>query len=280
MGASSWKVYSGAFALAAVALAVTCSSRDQESPPAPERFRLVSIGPELSRLLVDLGVGSQVAATDSHSLAIPELSHALDLGDPGSPSIEVARSARADRVLVLAGGSDPAAALARALETEGIPTTVLTPLDADQVIAAIRQVGRVVDREIRATAVAASRTRAVAEVAIRRDGRTRLRVAWVLEGDPITVVGGAGMLHQLLELAGGENAFHGTADSRRSVSRDVLAASGADLVIGTPPLPDVPGALPVGLDPALSALPLLDLPERVRLLHDALYPASPATDAR
>jgi ABC-type Fe3+-hydroxamate transport system substrate-binding protein len=233
----------------------------------------VSLGIELGALLVEMGLGPAVVGADSPSLAVPELAHAIDLGDPSAPSVELARRARPELVLVLAAPSQPGAALARALEAEGIAAHVLTPREPDEVIATIHRVGRLVDREIRATTVAARLTREVSAIATRRDGRQRLLAAWVLESTPLVVVGASGALHEILELAGAENAFHTPARERLTVTRAELAASAPDLMLAPPGAdPGLAGARIVVIDPALAALPLLDLRGRVQALHAALYP--------
>lgn len=234
----------------------------------------MSLGVELAALLVELGVGPRVVGADSRSLAIPELVNALDLGDPAAPSPDVARSVQPGLVLVLAAPSEPGAALARALEAEGVAAYLLAPRDANEVIAAIHRVGRLVGRELRAAGVAARVLREVSEIATLRDGGTRLSAVWVLEGDPLVVVGGSGLLHELLELAGAENAFHSPQRDRLSVTSAEVAARAPDVWIasqseGAEVLG--PGRRVITIDPALAELPLLDIASRVRALHDALY---------
>jgi iron complex transport system substrate-binding protein len=231
------------------------------------------VGAELGRVLVELGLGPAVVGVDSPSLAAPELAHALDLGEGVALSAELARSLAPELVLVLAGPSDPAAAFAASLGAQGIPAHVLAPRDANEVLDAIARIGRLTGRELRAAALAARLTREVAEVATLRDGQSRLRVAWVIAGEPLVVVGGSGLLHELLELAGAENAFHTPQEERLAPAAAELAARAPDVVLGAPAfLPAVPGAKGVAADPALAALPLLDLPARVRTLHALLYP--------
>lgn len=233
----------------------------------------MSLGVELGAVLVEMGLGPAVVGVDSPSLAIPELAHALDLGDPTAPSVELARSLRPDLVLVLAAPAAAGAGFARGLEAQGIPAHVLAPQDANEVIASIHRIGSLVGRELRAANVAGRLTRDVSEIATRRDGRPRLSVAWVLEGDPLVVVGASGILHEILELAGGENAFHAPESERLAVTSAELAASAPDVVLAAlPDAPIPPGARRVAVDPDLRALPLLDLPARVRALHAALYP--------
>lgn len=268
----------GTALLSGVLLALACEPSASQPPREPPPPRIVSLGAELGELLVEMGLGPDVVGVDSPSLAIPELAHALDLGDPAAPSVELARSVRPELVLVLAAPTQAGARFALALEAGGIPAYVLAPRDANEVIATIHRIGRLVGRELRAATVAARLTREVSATATLRDGRSRLTVAWVLEGEPLVVVGASGLLHELLELAGAENAFHTPQRDRLGITSAELAASAPDVVLAPSPAdPAVPGARILAIDPTLAALPLLDLPGRVRALHAALYPppASP-----
>ena len=263
-------IYHVLFVVVALACGPSAPEGRTDESPLP---RIVSVGPELGRVLVELGLGPRVVGVDSASHEIPELAHAIDLGNRGALSDELARRARPNLVLVLAGASAPEAALARAIATERIAAYVLSPSDADEVIATVHRIGRLVGRELRAAAIAARLTREVSDVAILRDGRTRLSAAWVIGRDPLVVVGGSGMLHELLELAGAENAFHTPMEARLDVTTADLSAREPDVVLSAPILSvAVPGAKSVSVDPALARLPLLDLSARVRALYAALYP--------
>ncbi len=260
--------------LSGVGLALACEPSAPAPPPEPPSPRIVSLGGDLAGLLVELGVGPSVVGVDSPSLEIPELTHALDLGDPADLSLALARGARPDLVLVLAEPSHPAAGFARTLEREGVPAHVLTPLDANGVVAEIHRVGRLVGRELRAANLVARLTQEVSEIATLRDGRHRSTAAWVLEVEPLVVVGGSGLLHELLELAGAENAFHTPRDHRLVITPAELGAVAPEVVLvpsGVGPL--LTGARRIPIDPALAALPLLDVASRVRSLHAALYPS-------
>jgi iron complex transport system substrate-binding protein len=260
----------------AAALAIACGSGDPRGdladPPPP---RILSLSLDVSASLVELGLGPSVVGADRASLSLPELSRAVDLGDPGEFSLELARGLRPELVVGLA--TDAGARLAQALEADGVPAHLFETRSANDVLEAVHRLGGILRRETRAAALAARMIQEVSAVATLRDGRSRLRVAWVLERDPLVVVGGTGLLHELLELAGAENAFHGPPEERLSVSVDELAARAPEVVLvppGAPAPQDLPalaGARALVVPPELAALPLLDLPGRVRALHRVLY---------
>jgi ABC-type Fe3+-hydroxamate transport system substrate-binding protein len=85
------------------------------------------------------------------------------------------------------------------------------------------------------------------------------------------------MLHEMLELAGAENAFHeGT--ERKHVTQAAVVAAAPDLVLdATGATPSDPLGLPDALEirrvpPGWSELPALDPLTRIRGLHALLYP--------
>lgn len=246
--------------------------------PAPEPAPLLlSLAPDVSRLLVELGVGARVVGADSASLALPELADAVDLGPAAVDCAGLARALRAELAIGL--GDAQGRALAEALEAQGVATTLLAPRSANEVIEAVHRLGALLRRETRARTVAARISREVSEIAMRRDGRERLVAAWLLERDPVVVVGGSGLLHELLELAGAENAFHGPQDERIPATPEELSLRAPDVLL------DASGVAPgaedplqasaqrlVAVPPELARLPALDLVQRVERLHTLLYP--------
>jgi ABC-type Fe3+-hydroxamate transport system substrate-binding protein len=267
--------------LALAALGLACSPSEPDPPEGrpddPGPPRIVAVGPELGRLLVELGVARSVVGVDSPSLEIPELARALDLGSAAEPSADLARSLEPELVLALAAEGTPAARFMAELSANGFRAVRLAPRDSNEVVGEIHRVGRLVGRELRAAMLVARFTADVAQIATRRDGRHRLVTAWVIDADPLTVVGGGGLLHELLELAGAENAFHAQADERLPMTAADLRERAPEVVLGPPAVAaQVPDARGVAADPELAALPLLDLPARVAALHAVLYPTEAA----
>jgi hypothetical protein len=84
------------------------------------------------------------------------------------------------------------------------------------------------------------------------------------------------MLHQLLELAGGEIAFHRISGESVAVSFEALAANEPDLILdSTPESRTEPIAIGVRtevLPISISELPTLDLLGRIRTIYAHLYP--------
>lgn len=264
--------------IACVAALLACERREPP-PPAQQQPppRVWSLTPELSALLVELGVAGSVTAADRASLALPELAYAADLGPGGENALALVDALRPERAILL--GDARGLALAQALTERGIATTVLAPRSANEVIEAVQRLGALLQRETRAAALAAHISNDVARVATRRDGQQRLVAAWLLARDPPVVVGASGLLHELLELAGAENAVHGVRDERVALSAELLTGRPPELLLDStgaapnaPEPPPLHGTRRVPVPAELAALPALDLVERVERLHALLYP--------
>jgi ABC-type hemin transport system substrate-binding protein len=229
----------------------------------------------VSRLLVELGLAGDVAGADRDSLRLPELALAADLGPGADDAARLARALRAERAIGL--GDAHGRALAGALEAEGVPTALLAPRSANEVVQAVHRVGLLLDVPTRASAVAARMTAEVSQIAVRRDGRERLVAVWLLERDPPRAVGGGGLLHEILELAGAENAFHGPQEEQVDAGESALAGLAFDVLLdgsgdtAAVAPPGAAGARVVAVPRELARLPALDLAARVRALHALLY---------
>ena len=272
-----------ALLLAAIACLLVALGCGPEEPAAPDAARtpprILSLSREVSELLVELGLAPSVVGADHASVALPQLADAADLGDAGASgadAIALAAALRPDLALFLADGEPP---FARALEARGIRSYVFAPHSANDVLAAVHRLGAILGDETRTTALAARITSDVSRFATLRDGRARVRVVWLLQRDPPVVVGGVGLLHELLELAGAENAFHGPPDAptpeRLEVDAAQIAASEPDLVLDASGVPDVApasGVRALVVPPDLASVPALDLAPRVERLHALFYP--------
>jgi ABC-type Fe3+-hydroxamate transport system substrate-binding protein len=240
-------------------------------PPSPEERRplgIVSLAPEVGSLLQDLGVADEI------------LADAADLGELDQAA--AARVAALAPDLVIGLADERSRGFADRLEALGIRAVLLAPLSANEVDAAVLRIGELVERETAARVLAARIAREISEIATRRDGRSRLRVALLVRCEPLTVVGGAGLVHETLELAGAENVFHEPGIQERVVTPSELAQRAPERVLdasGAGAAPACAGAASsrarVEQVPArLTALPAIDLVARVRSLHRILYPGS------
>lgn len=265
---------------AGVLILATLACDERPAPPKSDpvdskaSFRIISLSPELSRLIVEFGLAPQIVGADSASHSLPELTSTLDLGEFEALDDSVIATLKPNFVFAL--GEESRIPFAAALRERGIPLHAFNPTSANEVIQSIQDLGIILDREDRARSAIRRLTWETSKIATERDGEKRLSVAWVLQRDPLIVVGNRGLLHQVLELAGGEIAIHRFEGERIEVSFEVLADSNPDLVLdSTPNSRHEPILLGVRTEiPPTSAseLPTLDLLGRIQTIHEILYP--------
>jgi ABC-type hemin transport system substrate-binding protein len=259
----------------AVIVLVSVAGCEQNGMPP----RLLVLSPEIARVLVDLEVADAVAGADDQSRALPALAHATSLG-----SLEerhVARAVALAPALALALARDVEGRFAAALSARGVQVELFDPRSMNEVANAMQRLGALVGQPERAYQLTRRMLFAITKTAVARDRKRRLTVAWVLDRDPLTLVGGTGLLHEVLELAGAENAVHGANDERVVLDESGLAALRYDAIIDAsgekPRPPREADATTLRVAPELAALPTFDLTRRVRLLHERLYPEDAAT---
>lgn len=264
----------GMLALAALACEEQQTPQAHRPVATAESRRIISLSPGLSRLIVEFGLASQIVGADSASRGVPELASSADLGD--FETVDAAAIADLEPTLVFALAEEGQPRLANALRDRGIPVHVFAPTSANEVIQSIHALGAILDRKDRAQAAGRRLTREISSLATVRDGKKRLRVAWIIQRDPLRVVGNRGLLHEVLELAGGEIAFHQLEGESVEVSLEGLAANAPDLVLDSTPMseqePIEIGVRFESLPTSVGALPTLDLLGRIRVVHGVLYP--------
>ena len=247
-------------------------------------------GDQIADILLDLGAGPNVVAADTASRSRVGLAATADLGKRCRDVNVIAKTLPIDIALL----GEAESKLASGLELQGIQVIVLAPTSLEGVFGMYRDLGLLFAADSRARILNATIIRGISAIAVKRDGRTRLKVAWLLNpvGDAgdWEVAGGVGILHELLELAGAENAFHVPLTARHRVSGRELASAAAQLLLVSTEAQTVPDSALVAelrlVPAALSQDTIFDPLERVEALHAILYPddhsigESPATSPK
>jgi ABC-type Fe3+-hydroxamate transport system substrate-binding protein len=267
---------------ALLAFVVTaCGPPEQPAGREAERartpLRIVSLSHDVSRVLVELGVANEIIAADGPSGDVPGMTPHTNLGSLDETSIEIVASLAPDMVIGLAEARS--SAFSNRLVQLGVPVTLLPAGDVNEVLVALQRIGVLVDEVLRSRRLSARITRDVARVAVRRDGRSRTSVALVIGCDPLAVIGGAGLVHETLELAGAENVFHEPSHVRRSLADGELRERAPEIVLdasgraANAQCVDATGwpTRIITVPASLAEPATLDLLSRVTSLHEILY---------
>jgi iron complex transport system substrate-binding protein len=194
--------------------------------------RIVSLVPNVTEMLFAVGAGPQVVAVSTYDDFPPEAKALPRVGALLDPDTERIFSLRPDLVIVYGSQSE----LAQQFERAGIRVYAYRHSGVANVLETIREVGRLTGR-------AADGDRVVREVQSQLDairarvgGKPRPRTMLVMGRDAgalraVYASGGVGFLHELLEIAGGENVFGDVMRESVQPSNETMIVRAPDVII-------------------------------------------------
>jgi ABC-type Fe3+-hydroxamate transport system substrate-binding protein len=193
---------------------------------APAR-RIVSLLPTATELLFGIGVGDRVVGRTAWCDA-PDAARAVpNLGDGLNPNLEAIAAASPDLVLLYPSALNDVAS-ARLAEL-GIPTLRLRTDRLADVPRLARLLARATGRGASGDSLAAAFEAGLAAARqARADGPSVFLLAW---DEPLTALGPGSFLSELVELAGGHNAFPDLPTASAPVAIEAVAARDPDVVL-------------------------------------------------
>jgi iron complex transport system substrate-binding protein len=194
---------------------------------APAR-RVVSLIPAATELLFAIGAGSTVVGRTQYCDYPPAVQEVSNLGDGIKPSIEAVLAQRPDLVVLYNSGQN--ASIAGRLRDLGVPhLRVNTDLLSD-VPRVSHMLGLLTGHLRGADSVTAVFDTALAHATV-ASGSHRPKVLLLVWEQPPMTIGRGSFLSELIERAGGENAFADVAASSGVVSIEAVAARNPDLIL-------------------------------------------------
>lgn len=262
--------------------------------PVAAPMRIVSIVPAVTEMLFAIGAGPQVVGVSSFDHFPADVETRTRVGGLIDPDVERILTLSPDLVIVYGANSDLAARLARAR----IPTFAYETGDLDNVTATIRTLGKRVGRVPAAEAEASRIEHELDAVRARVAGQPRYRTLLVFGREPgglrgIYASGGVGFLHDLLDIAGGDDVFADVKRENIQIAAEQILARAPEAIVelhdtATPQtlaterrvwftLPGLPAVRHNRI--YLLAGDLLTIPgprvvETARMMADALHPAA------
>jgi iron complex transport system substrate-binding protein len=174
------------------------------APPA----RIVSLVPALTEILFAIGAGGRVAGVSSFDTFPPEVERLPRVGALLDPDTERILALRPDLVVVYASQGD----LQARFRAAGIGVFVYQHGGIQNVLETIRQLGALTRQESDADRLVRELQSRMNAIRARVAGRPRPRTLLVIEREAGTLrgiyaSGGSGFLAEMLDIAGGSNAF-------------------------------------------------------------------------
>ncbi len=198
---------------------------------APPR-RIISLVPALTEMLFAIGAGPQVVAVSSYDRFPPAVATLPRVGALLDPDVERVLSLTPDLVAIYSSQHDLRQQLARA----SIPVFDYRHAGLPDVVATIRDLGRVTGHAEGAASVASGIEQALERVRTRTRGRTAVRTLLVFGRQPGTIrsvyaSGGRGFLHDMLVAAGGINVLADLAQESVQVTTELLLTRAPDVIL-------------------------------------------------
>jgi iron complex transport system substrate-binding protein len=194
--------------------------------------RIISLIPATTEMLFDMGLSDRIAGVGTFDRFPPEVSRFPRVGGLLDPNVERILSLKPDLVIVYDTQTDLIAQLTRA----SIPMFRYRHQGLPDIVQTLRALGARMGAAREAEAAAGRIEARLADVRRRVEGRPRPRTLLVFGREPgslrrIEASGGYGFLHDLLELAGGNDVL---ADLRRQsveMSTEMVLARAPDVII-------------------------------------------------
>lgn len=209
-------------------LALLLASAALAAPPA----RIVSTAPSLTETLFALGLGDRVVGVTEFCRYPPEAAAKPKIGTFIEPNFERILALKPDLVLVVRNPVQ----LAEKLQRLGLRAVEIPQETVAEIIASIREIGRLTGTEAQARLVA-GRVEAELDLVRRRAaGLPRKKVLFLIGRSPGTLqgmvgVGGGNFLDELIRLAGGQNVLLSSPMPYPRVSVEQILAADPDVIL-------------------------------------------------
>ena len=198
--------------------------------------RIISLSPANTEILFAIGAGDRVVGVTEYCNYPAEAEEREKVGGVSTVSIEKVVALEPDRVL---GDELNGKETFERLEELNITVVGINPVNISEILDDILLVGRITGEEENATALVANMTQRMEEIKNKTRDVKRPTVAHVTWHDPIWVAGSGTVQDEVIEIAGGENAFSdikdwGTVSLEEFIDRnpDVIIVSVGHGVVG------------------------------------------------
>ena len=199
---------------------------------AAQQRRIVSLVPALTEMLFAIGAGPQVVGVGSFDNYPADVQKLPRVGALLDPDTERILSLRPTLVLTYGSQTD----LHMQLERAGIKPYVYRHGGIDTIFQSLRDVGDATGQRTQADALVRDLQTRLDAVRARVKGRPRPRVLLVIGRQPKTLrgiyaSGGVGFLHEILDVAGGQNVFADAARESVQPSHETVLARAPDIIV-------------------------------------------------
>jgi iron complex transport system substrate-binding protein len=199
---------------------------------AAQARRVVSIIPATTEMLFAMSAGDRLVAVGTYDRFPPDVDRLPRVGALLDPDVERIITLRPDLVILYGTQADLRAQLDRA----GIPYYPYVHRGLGDISDTIRSLGARVGMSRQADSLAAHLEQQLAAIRTRVAGRPRPKTLLVFGREPGTLrninsSGGVGFLHDMLDVAGGDDVFGDVKQQAVTTSTEMVLARAPDVII-------------------------------------------------
>jgi iron complex transport system substrate-binding protein len=191
--------------------------------------RIVTLSPNLTEIAFALGLGEKVVAVSSDCDWPDEAKQKPKTGTFWQPNTEAIIAARPD--LVLCETFLQHKEVAETLKRTGLQVISLHAESIEELYGSIIQIGSAAGCPDKAESLALNIKNELEQIRIKSSSAEKVRVLWVLQKEPMRVVGVKTFVNEIIEIAGGENVIAPTGDQYPAIGTETILTSGAEVII-------------------------------------------------
>ncbi len=192
--------------------------------------RIISLVPSATETLLSMGVGNSLIARTEFDNA-PAMLELPSVGPGLNPDLEILLSVRPDLVIGFSGESNPS--IKKHLENSGVTAFMIRPDKLEDIIEIIKKLSLITDRVSLGDSIILSINTSLETVKQKVANENKIRVAYILGGEPPWVAGPNTYIHQLILAGGGQNVFRDLKYQYVPVSLEEFFVRPIDVVLST-----------------------------------------------
>ena len=224
-----------AFAAFAV-MAILFNQQPQTHVQTGEPVRIVSLAPNITEILYELGLEEKIAAVSSDSDYPAGAALKKNIGTFWKPNIEAIIACQPD--LVIAQDFEQQRTTADTLSRMGYRVLILNGEKINDLWPAIKKIGEAAFCVQKADELIGNLKSRLNELHSKVKSANFKIVLWVIQNEPVRVAGRNTFINELIELAGGENSIGPTIQQYPQIGSEELLACNAEVIIHSAMVPD------------------------------------------
>jgi iron complex transport system substrate-binding protein len=191
--------------------------------------RIVTLSPNLTEIAFALGLGEKVVAVSSDCDWPDESRQKPKIGTFWQPNTEAIIAAKPD--LVVCETFLQQKETAETLKRAGLQVVSLRVESIEELYNAILQIGSAAGCPERAESLTAKIKSELEQIRAKSSSAKKVRVLWVLQTEPMRVVGVKTFVNEIIDIAGGQNVIAPTGEQYPAIGTETILTSSAEVII-------------------------------------------------